>query len=145
MSSARLEIPTSGRIALRIPFAPANRYWIKEVCGIRSRPEWIREAMPYSETLNYWSIARAQQEVVIHACAERFGSVTVVRQVSERTICDTRCVDAVGVDCVCSCGGLNHGGSEASYARVGTTTLVQRGESSWRVSRFLALPAADAS
>lgn len=38
--------------------------------------------------------------------------------------CDTRCVNAQGPECVCSCGGANHGGSYYPYTLVSETTLV---------------------
>ena len=56
--------------------------------------------------------------------------------------CDTRCQEAQGDDCMCSCGGRFHGGT-ASYTRrwilIGTTSLRRYGwtEREWIVSEYM--------
>lgn len=57
----------------------------------------------------------------------------LVRVVDERSMngrrCDTRCVEATGPDCNCSCWGENHGGLNwlTGMTLVGGTTLVELG------------------
>jgi hypothetical protein len=56
--------------------------------------------------------------------------------------CDTRCREAEGAECVCSCGGQYHGGDN-TYTRgwrlVGTTTLFKTGwtEREWIVAECM--------
>ncbi|GAA2334717.1 hypothetical protein SVIO_027740 [Streptomyces violaceusniger] len=99
----------------------SNRRWILEELGERIRPEWNNEMTP-----GRWEIARPHLRTIVSALAERFGEVDVYLQFSATERCDTRCRDAAGDDCTCSCMGENHGG--AAYWRnwmlVGETTLV---------------------
>lgn len=60
-------------------------------------------------------------------------------RVSQSTKCDTRCVEAEGDDCVCSCGGMNHKGSDIGYYQVGETTLVGQWADVMRTERMYAL------
>lgn len=54
------------------------------------------------------------------------GDVVVEMHYSELERCDSRCQQARGGDCPCSCEGGNHGeGSYASWKAVSTTTLVR--------------------
>ncbi|MCB5910375.1 hypothetical protein [Streptomyces pinistramenti] len=97
----------------------SNRRWILEELGARVRPEWNKPA-------GRWEIARPHLCVLTGALAERFGEVDVYLQFAATERCDTRCQEAQGDDCTCSCMGENHGG--AAYWRtwllVGDTTLV---------------------
>lgn len=110
------------RLWVRMPYASGNRAWIHEICGSRTRPEW--EAQPTSA----WRIARPHFRRVVDALVERFGEVDVYVDISARDRCDTRCRDAEGDDCSCSCLGDNHGGAAywKNWIEVGETTLVER-------------------
>ncbi|MGW2057433.1 hypothetical protein ACWCOZ_26560 [Streptomyces sp. NPDC001840] len=110
------------RLWVWMPFqGGSNRRWIKEELGARVRPEWNGDASP-----RRWEIARPHLRTIVEALADRFGEVEVILQFVTTERCDTRCQEATGDDCECSCLGVNHGG--AAYWRkwilVGDTTLV---------------------
>lgn len=105
-----------------MPFSPADT---------SANPRWLKRHLGSSITVKHvgggvWEIARDHLRHVIVGLAERFGHVNVHLEYLENQRCDTRCVNAHGDDCVCQCGGENHGGMD--YARdwmqVGDTTLV---------------------
>ena len=134
---SRADIPTvrrpaRGRLEVHIPWREGgNRKLIKRVCGRSTRPEWDRER-------KRWLIARSHFSALIQALAAEFDEVRVVTVHRDCERCDTRCQKALGDECVCSCQGLFHGGTN-SYTRdwrlVGTTTLLGTGwsESTWVV------------
>ncbi len=99
----------------------SNRHWLLEELGARVRPEWNRTASP-----RRWEIARPHLRTIVDAMAQRFGEVEVILQFSVTERCDTRCRDAAGDDCTCSCLGENHGGTAywRNWILVGDTTLV---------------------
>jgi len=114
--------PVEGRILTKMPYDGSNRGWLHQHLGERIRPEHQGKGV--------WAIARPHLRYLVEGLAERFGRVDVLLdfRLSER--CDTRCRDAHGDECTCSCLGENHGG--AAYWRhwieVGETTLVARSE-----------------
>jgi hypothetical protein len=97
----------------------SNRRWIQAELGDLMRPTW-------NSTAGQWEIARPHLRVLIEAMALRFGQVDVYLEFSTRQRCDTRCQQAGGDDCVCSCMGENHGGAAywRHWTHVGDTTLV---------------------
>lgn len=123
-----MRIPTvhrpagTGRLSVRMPFAPGNRAWIHDRLGDRMRPDWNR-------TAKQWEISRQHLRAVVEALVERFGVVEVVIDTRATNRCDTRCRDAEGDDCDCQCLGENHGGAAywREWMQVGDTTLVSPG------------------
>jgi hypothetical protein len=105
-----------------MPYEPDNRLWLKEALGERIRPTWNREEQR-------WEIARQHLRTVVERLAERWGEVDVILEFREAERCDTRCRDAQGDDCVCSCLGDNHGGAAywKNWIEMGDTTLVSSG------------------
>ena len=79
---------------------------------------------------------------LIEALKTRFGQVRVITVHCDTEKCDTRCREAEGAECVCSCGGQYHGGDN-TYTRgwrlVGTTALFRTGwtEREWIVSECM--------
>jgi hypothetical protein len=115
--------PVEGRIRTKMPYDGGhNRAWLRRHLGNRIRPELQGNGV--------WGIARPHLRFLVEGLAERFGHVDVLLDFRISQRCDTRCRDALGDECVCSCLGENHGG--AAYWRhwieVGETTLVAGGD-----------------
>lgn len=117
-----LVLPVRGRACIDMPYRADNRAWLKTVCGRLTRPEW-------NKTTGRWEVARNHAIDLLEPLTERFGVLDLVRYGAARVKCDTRCWDATGQDCTCSCAGVNHGGGNdlADWIQVGDTTLIERG------------------
>lgn len=94
--------PLEGRLVIKMPYSTTNRSWLKEVLGARIRPEWNKE-------LKRWEIARNHFGPVIEALADRLGKIDVYMDFRQVERCDTRCRNARGRECTCSCLGKHHG------------------------------------
>jgi len=105
-----------------MPYAGgSNRAWLRATLG-------KRVSLQYTER-GRWEIARPHLRELIESCAQRFGEVDVILDFRARERCDSRCWQAAGDDCVCSCLGENHGGAAywKRWLPVGETTLVGDG------------------
>lgn len=126
--------PLRGRImikSLRAPRAgePTNKQMFKTATGAAIRPTWI-DALPGEPGWKgYWTIARKHLTDVAEAVAIRDGSVFIEMHYSAAEQCDSRCQNAEGNDCTCSCEGKYHGeGEHAAWLQVGVTTLFRGGD-----------------
>lgn len=117
--------PISGRIEVRVPYREGRRHWFKQICGKRTRPDWMGD---------HWKVARIYYALIVNALVHEYGKVDVYEDHDKTQKCDTRCQNAWGDDCVCSCLGQNHGigaGAEGDYffknkwLLVGETMLIQ--------------------
>lgn len=108
------------RLHLRMPYRPRNRAWLHTALGDMIRPEW-------NSAEHRWEIARPHLMRLAHALADRFGAVDVYLEYKTTDRCDTRCRDAEGDDCECSCLGEHHGGGlwGGGWVQVAETTLVR--------------------
>lgn len=70
-----------------------------------------------------WLVPRSKALAVAEHLA-RFGDVEVFIDGHATQKCDTRCTQAKGSDCVCSCAGSNHRGTRDGWMQVGATTLI---------------------
>ena len=109
--------PVVGRIQARLPYDRGNRYLLREICGVGTRPDW---------TQGRWEIARTHYGRLVEGLVAQFGEVHVTEDYNGRQFCDTRCQEATGDDCVCRCLGASHGhrGRLSHWILVGETTLV---------------------
>jgi len=113
----------SVRLTAWIPYGDgSNRAWLLETLGPRIRPAWNKPD-------RRWEIARPHLRVLVTELAERFGEVDVYLEFSVTERRDSRCRDAQGDDCECSCLGENHGGAAywKHWIPVGETTLIAPG------------------
>lgn len=110
------------RLELRLPYQPGNRAWLHQVLGARIQPHYHRRT-------GRWRIARPHLRLLVDELADRFGAVEVVLDFRLTERCDTRCQEAAGDECTCSCLGVNHGGAAywKQWRLVGETTLVLSG------------------
>lgn len=122
MPMAAVVRPVRGRLQVRTPYRRGgSRALLQDACP-RGHIEHVGGGV--------WTVPRARLLDVVAALA-RYWPVAValdVRQGGEQ--CDTRCIEALGDDCVCACGGANHGGlgGRADWIQVGATTLIAPGE-----------------
>lgn len=103
-----ITVPLEGPLRVRLPYAEDNRRWFKSL-GIRA-PEWIKSD-------GWWEIPRSRLADLLDAIVDRYPRVKLIRFGKKRIRCTQSCVDAREPECVCSCGGLNHGGSLAGERR----------------------------
>jgi hypothetical protein len=111
--------PVQGSLQVLIPYAVGNREWLRDACGSGTHVTWVRPA---------WEVSPLHLRAVVDALCCRFDEVVLIRDHAVgRSQCDTRCLDAALDDCVCACGGTNHGARWLEgYVRVGETTLVEQ-------------------
>jgi hypothetical protein len=136
---ARLIRPIEGKMELRLPFGPNNRRAIKRIIGAQSKLDWDRDRKA-------WLIARNHFRALCIGIPKtmRLGlSASIFVKVSETEICDTRCIEAVGTECECSCRGEYHGGlnflMSDGWQLVSETTLV-RSDNIWVGREFVYTP-----
>lgn len=109
---------------MRMPYAPGNRAWIREMCGEMTRPDW-------DGVEKVWKISRPHLWYLADGMADRFGVVDIFIDSRPLSRCDLRCIEAKGDECECQCNGRNHGGLVShltTWTEVGETTLVENGE-----------------
>lgn len=117
--AATLYRPARGKLRVQTPYAPDNRAMFKQA-GCRS--------VTWQSARGRWIVPRARFVDVLDALRERWDVRVIIDGLSSER-CDTRCVEALGDECVCSCGGANHGGlgGSAGWVQVGDTTLISTG------------------
>lgn len=98
----------------------SNRSWLHAALGARIQPV-------YDSPSGRWLIARPHFTVLVDALLDRFEQVDVSAEFSATQKCDTRCRNAEGDDCDCSCLGEHHGGGlwGGGWFQVGETTLIR--------------------
>lgn len=108
------------RIRLWMPYGDGtNRRWLHQQLGARIQPIWSKEH-------RRWLIARNHFTTLVGDLLGRFGQVDVSVEFSTTQRCDTRCREAYGDDCQCSCLGEHHGGGLwHGWIQVGDTTLIR--------------------
>lgn len=112
--------PTNGRLQLSLPFQLDNRGWLRELLGSGIHLDWVK-----APSGGHWSIARDHLMPLLQGLVAHYGRVYVRLEFKASMRCDSRCRDAKGDDCVCSCLGSNHGGAAGrTWFEVGDTTLI---------------------
>jgi hypothetical protein len=135
MSVPEIYRPLIGKLRVFIPVAYGEgktvRPWLKEVCG-----DGVH--LTFDSTDKRWLVGRDHLVALRDALVTKQGSCTVVsdNRISNVSKCDSKCVNADGDECVCSCGGVNHRGTYGDYVPVGETTLVRQEAEYWTTSRF---------
>lgn len=117
------------RIHIWLPYAEGNRRMLKSVLG---------KGCPLARESGYWKISRNHAHDILAYLVRRYGRVQLFQDYTETTKCDTRCREAFGEDCECSCLGENHANGQFLTAweiLVGETTII--GHKGKRVERFL--------
>jgi hypothetical protein len=108
------------RLRMTLPYRPRNRAWIHTALGERIQPYWDKDQ-------RNWAIARGHFTVLVDELLDEFGVVYASVEFSTTQKCDTRCREAQGDDCECSCLGEYHGGGlwGGGWVQVGETTLIR--------------------
>lgn len=127
-----LSSDTPNRLVVRMPFSQNNRSWLKEVMGVRTRPEWSRQQ-------GAWLVARDHFAELVEALAARFGSVQVTADYSQQEKCTTQCQAAnpdTWMECECCCGGRDHGSRRGGGLPVGHEGLIVYGDRTRRTFTY---------
>lgn len=96
--------PGGRPLLVRLPYAPSNGEWLRD--DRRAKPKWFR-----ADTA--WSIPKAWFDDTVRRCLEKYRAVYVIQPYREMENCAPACVNAVGVECTCSCRGENHGSGDS--------------------------------
>lgn len=108
--------------------AVSNKQWFKDSLQRHIRPKWVTHAH-HEAGYGHWEIARPHLQPVIEAIVRREGEVLLELHYRTNEKYDTRCQNARGFECVCSCLGREHGGGEGRrWIPVGDTTLIRLGD-----------------
>lgn len=122
MSCPRIYRPLQpDRLRLWMPYqGGSNRAWLHAALGARIQPIWDAD-------IKRWLIARNHFKTLVEHLLDRFPQVDATIEFSTTQKCDTRCRDATGDDCQCSCLGEHHGGGiwGGGWFQVGETTLIR--------------------
>lgn len=106
--------PVQGRLRVQWPVWYAQRNL--QHLGCRN--------VVYSNQHRCWLVARGKMHTVVDYLRQ-YGDVEVYIDGKVTQKCDTRCTQAKGDDCVCSCAGANHQGTTSDgWHQVGETTLI---------------------
>ncbi|MFF0528428.1 hypothetical protein ACFYT3_08555 [Nocardia amikacinitolerans] len=106
----------------------SNRYWLKGVLGKQARPTTVQR-----NGRTAWKTGRKHMLRLAAAMPDKYGEIELRLEVSKTMQCDTNCKNAnpaTVFDCVCACGGENHGGvgRYTDWYRAGRTTLLRNDE-----------------
>ncbi|MGY4478629.1 hypothetical protein [Bradyrhizobium sp. USDA 3364] len=117
-----VKLAESGKpLLLRLPFDPGNRAWIEQAGRASWRLRWDKER-------RHWETPRAWFEALAMHVIRRHGRLWVFQEVKDPHACDDRCMNARGLECVCGCGGKNHGlGDPRGWGR----SVVESGFTNW--------------
>jgi hypothetical protein len=94
-----------GPLLVRLPYRVDNGEWLQGDC--QHRHEW-------KPRLYRWETPRSWFDRLVSQCLNSYGQVYVIQEFRPQQKCAPACWDAEGVDCVCSCGGRNHGEGQPS-------------------------------
>ncbi|KAB8186986.1 hypothetical protein FH608_046390 [Nonomuraea phyllanthi] len=112
-------LPKEGQVIAKVPPRKGNFRWLHHTLEIRS---------PSLEG-DRWSLPRNCLMKFVMAAIDRFGYVAVYRDMSKLSRCTKSCLDAMGMECDCSCLGAHHGESSGGwFERVGDAVVADLGE-----------------
>lgn len=112
-------LPRNGQVVAKISARRGNRRWLHETVRIRS-PRLAGDR---------WMLPRNCLVKLVIAAIDRYGYVVVIRDMSTLSRCTRACLQAVGVDCDCSCMGAHHGAdSDSWFERIGDVVVADLGE-----------------
>lgn len=125
MATITVYKPITGRVRVRLPYDYNNRRWLRGSIGRYIKPEWDPKRKS-------WLIAREHFDALVKALVKEFHEVEVYTDHRSDERCTTACQNAMGTDCVCSCGGRYHNGgapvegwTEIGHVLVGNTIREQ--------------------
>lgn len=113
-------LPLDGHVVAKIPARKGNRRWLHETVRIRS-PRLAGDR---------WHLPRNCLVRLVTASIDRYGYAVVWRDMSRLSRCAKSCQEASGLECDCSCRGLQHGknNSGAWFEGIGDVMVADCGE-----------------
>jgi hypothetical protein len=113
----RLRVPVNRTDA---DWIRSTRFWLQNVGG--NPPTW-------NESKSYWEVATKRFNALIPLLFSKYPKVYIIQPFRQQEICASRCWNAQGHDCQCSCMGANHGqGKFGSWLEVSDTFATRYGE-----------------
>jgi hypothetical protein len=116
-------VPIRGEATVRMRWREDNRIWLHEAVDTR-KPKWDPDR-------KLWLIPNvAGQRVYDYATAQGRSARITRRFKPDTEKCTVRCQTASPnsvFECVCICGGANHGQARGGWKQVGSHLLVQSG------------------
>jgi len=111
-------------LMVRMPFALDNGAWLQG--AHRSRPDWV-------ERFKCWTLPRSWFTPLVDQLLNKFRQVYVIQPVRAHAKCAPACWNARGLECECSCLGVNHGAGqpEGRWYEISETCAVR-----WRDSEL---------
>lgn len=118
--AAKIWLPQEGQVVAKIPPRKGNYRWLHQTLGIRS---------PNLEG-DRWHLPRNCLIKLVTAAIDRYGYVAVYRDMSKLSRCTRMCLEAMGMECDCSCLGSHHGESNSGnwFESVGDAVVADLGE-----------------
>lgn len=126
--SAQVWVPRRGaddsKMQIRLPYAKNN--WRVVTYYM---PKRARRNVVWDRDRKVWVVNRIYFRDVLASLVEEHPEVTVYQDYVPTSKCDTRCREATGDDCDCSCLGEAHafGGLRRGEFIVGETTIITTG------------------
>jgi hypothetical protein len=121
---ATVHRPVSGRVRVHMKYQENNRDLLRGA-GPGARPAWEPP---------FWTVSRTAFDTVVRVLVRKYGCVAAITDGRVGNKCDTRCREARGDDCICSCAGTQHGIHHLGDNErvVGETTIVDMTIARWR-------------
>lgn len=112
-------------LLVRLPYGEGNFDFLR--AGSHRRPSWDPQ-------FGAWELPRSWLDRIAERLVARWEGVWIVQRRYENLVCAPACWNAKGIDCVCSCGGENHGrGADPGvhWCVVSDTLAFARGEATY--------------
>lgn len=108
-------------ILVKLPPKIGNREWLRN--QEKRKPEW-------NEQYQAWEVPQAWFERVVRLCLGRYKQSYVIQLRREVSVCASKCWEAQGLHCECSCLGEMHGGGAPGgrWYELSETFAIEYGE-----------------
>lgn len=108
------------KILVRLPYSSNNKVWLKN--GRRNEPNW-------DATKFRWELPNAWFDDTVKRLLKKFRYVYVIQPFRALEKCAPACWNAAGIECECSCMGVNHGSgcSTGRWYEISETCAVKWG------------------
>jgi hypothetical protein len=118
-------------LQLKVPFPKpddfewrrATRAWLQQIRPRGRSPEWKSKT-------NGFELPQSWFDDLVSILLRRYGKLYIIQPYREQEKCASKCMNAQGHECQCSCMGANHGqgGPDGSWFEVSETFATRWGE-----------------
>ncbi len=96
--------PKTGDILIRFPNLPISEKWLNE--GRKKKPILVNDVIPI-----YWKFPRSSFNIMVNRILVKYRSLYIIQYYNAQEKCASKCQNAEGFECECSCMGKYHGDS----------------------------------